>query len=100
MKTEQTPKRGYLTDDTGKPSNMRLMTTLSIAVAIGLSALIGLIVYQGQDTGSINFLFNLTLIWLVAAFAPKVVQKYIERMFKGEVPLPTPSASTQDTTEQ
>jgi len=73
--------QGYMTDHTGKPSNMRLMSTLSIVVAIGLTALVGLIIYQGQETQDLSFLFNLILVWIVAAFAPKAVQKYIEGLY-------------------
>lgn len=74
-------KKGYLTDHNGKPSSMRFMSFVSLFTGVGLTALVGLIVYQGQDPANINFLFNLILVWIVGAFAPKAVQKYIEGAF-------------------
>jgi len=74
-------KNGYLTDHQGKPSSMRLASLVSLFVGVALTGLIGLIVYQGQEPGNLSFLFNLVLVWIVGAFAPKAVQKYIEGAF-------------------
>ncbi len=93
------PKQGYLTDHNGKPSNMRLMATLSIVVAIGLTALVGLIIYQGQEAQDLSFLFNLILVWIVAAFAPKAVQKYIEGTFFQDKFLASPEEPPETKTE-
>ena len=62
----------YLTDNQGNPSSMRLMSMLALAVA-GLLAFIEVLGW-GAGTGKTE----LVLYFLVAAFAPKAVQKFAE----------------------
>jgi len=90
-------KQSYLTDHNGKPSSMRFMSFVSLFAGVGLTALIGLIVYQGQDPANIDFLFNLILVWIVGAFAPKAVQKYIEGAFFPSDPEKGPTGMMQGT---
>lgn len=84
---------GYLTDHNGKPSSMRLMSFVSLFSGVGLTVLIGVIVYQGQDPENISFLFNLILVWIVGAFAPKAIQKYVEGAFFRNSDMPSPGHS-------
>ncbi len=62
----------YLTDDQGNRSSMRLMSMLALLFAGGLAFIevCGL----GAGTGKTE----LVLYFLVAAFAPKAVQKFAE----------------------
>ena len=55
----------YMTDDRGNPSSMRLMSMLALVEAFGL--------------GSGESKTELVLYFLVAAFAPKAVQKFAEK---------------------
>ncbi len=70
------PVTGLLTDDHGKRSMMRLMSFISIlaAIAIGLITVLA-DQNQGNDGGLITGSF------LLAAFAPKALQKYIENSY-------------------
>ena len=62
----------YLTDDQGNPSSMRLMSMLALLVAGGLAFT------EAFGWGAGNGKTELVLYFLVAAFAPKAVQKFAE----------------------
>ena len=64
--------KSYLTDDGGNPSSMRLMSMLALVVA----ALLAFIEAFGWGSGESKT--ELVLYFLVAAFAPKAVQKFAE----------------------
>jgi len=69
---DQGIKKKYLTDDHGNPSSMRLMSMLALIVAAGLALI------QVFKLGSGDDKTELVLYFLVAAFAPKAVQKFAE----------------------
>ena len=64
--------KGWFTDDQGSPSSMRLMSMLALIVAAGLACI------QVFGWGSGDNKTELVLYFLVAAFAPKAVQKFAE----------------------
>ena len=67
---------GYLTDDSGQPSSMRLMSMLALIAAIAL----GFLTLLGHAPEAQNGLY-LTALFLIAAFAPKALQKFAEAKF-------------------
>lgn len=71
-------KSGFLEDDQGTPSSMRLMSIVALLASIAF----GLISIFYKNGTSENGLY-LTTIFLLAAFAPKALQKF------AEVKLPT-----------
>ena len=64
--------KSYMTDDQGNPSSMRLMSLLALIVAAFLA------VAEVFGWGSGESKTELVLYFLVAAFAPKAVQKFVE----------------------
>jgi hypothetical protein len=64
--------KSYMTDDQGNPSSMRLMSLLALIVAAFLA------VAEVFGWGSGESKAELVLYFLVAAFAPKAVQKFVE----------------------
>ena len=80
------PEHGYLTDDHGHPSSMRLMSMVALIAAIAFGA----ITLLNANVNDTNGLY-LTALFLVAAFAPKALQKFAEAQFP-QVP-PSPPAS-------
>lgn len=66
-------KPGFLEDDQGSPSSMRLMS----AVALLASIIFGLITVFHKTSNSENGLY-ITIMFLLAAFAPKALQKFAE----------------------
>ena len=64
--------KSYMTDDQGNPSSMRLMSLLALIVAAFL------VVAEVFGWGSGESKTELVLYFLVAAFAPKAVQKFVE----------------------
>ena len=62
----------YLDDDKGNPSSMRLMSMLALIVAAGLAFV------EVFEWGSAESKSELVLYFLVAAFAPKAIQKFAE----------------------
>ena len=62
----------YLEDDKGNPSSMRLMSMLALIIAAALAFV------QEFELGSAESKSELVLYFLVAAFAPKAVQKFAE----------------------
>ena len=71
-------KRGFLEDHQGNSSSMRLMsfTALLAAIAFGVITL-----YKFGGEMSWDGLY-LTTAFLIAAFAPKSLQKFAEAKFK------------------
>ncbi len=63
----------FLADDQGNLSSMRLMSMLALVVAAGLACV------EVLGWGSGESKTALVLYFLVAAFAPKAVQKFAER---------------------
>ena len=63
----------YFNDNEGNPSSMRLMSILALAVAAGLAFV------EVFEWGSAESKTELVLYFLVAAFAPKAVQKFAEK---------------------
>lgn len=71
MADEQPPQKGFFTDDEGSPSSMRLMSFVSLLLA-GALAGINALGWGSPDSEHV-------LYFLVAAFAPKTVQKFVEK---------------------
>jgi len=65
--------QSWLEDDQGNPSSMRLMSMLALVVA-AILAFIEIFYDGGADRHT-----ELVLYFLVAAFAPKAVQKFAEK---------------------
>ena len=63
----------WLSDNDGNPSSMRLMSLLALLVAAGLACV------EVFGWGSEAEKTELVLYFLVAAFAPKAVQKFAEK---------------------
>lgn len=70
-------KKGFFTDNAGNPSAMRLMSMM----AFWVSAVIAFVNAFNLD-GSSETSVDLALYFLIAAFTPKTVQKFVE--LKGE----------------
>ena len=64
--------QAFFNDPKGKPSSMRLMSFLALFIAAAL-ALIPMLSYGAQAGNPEHVLY-----FLVAAFAPKAVQKFAE----------------------
>ena len=62
----------FMTDDEGNPSSMRSMSLLALLVA----ALAGV---EVSGVGNPESQTELVLYFLVAAFAPKAVRKFVEK---------------------
>lgn len=67
------PGKKFMTDDQGNPSSMRLMSMLAFLVAAALAFV------EAFGLGSGEGKTELVLYFLVAAFAPKAVQKFAEK---------------------
>jgi len=67
------PETGYFTDDNGNVSSMRVRSFLALVVAAALAAV------EVFGWGSCESKTELVLYFLVAAFAPKAVQKFAEK---------------------
>ena len=63
----------FMTDDEGNPSSMRLMSLLALLVAAALAGV------EVSGVGNPESQTELVLYFLVAAFAPKAVQKFVEK---------------------
>ncbi|WXT99930.1 MAG: hypothetical protein Ctma_0636 [Catillopecten margaritatus gill symbiont] len=70
---QDTNKKGYLCDEEGQKSSMRLMSMMSLIVAVLFS---GIVVYKGDATDNVMIII---VFFLLAAFAPKAVQKFAEK---------------------
>ena len=73
VKSTQKNSKRFFSDDQGNPSSMRLMSGMALAVAAGLAAV------EVFGWGSNEGKTELILYFLVAAFAPKAVQKFAEK---------------------
>ena len=62
----------FMTDNEGNPSSMRLMSMVALFVAAALACV------EAFGWGSGGGRTELVLYFLVAAFAPKAVQKFAE----------------------
>ena len=62
----------YMRDESGKASSMRLMSVLALLVAAALAFI------EMFEWGSTESKSELVLYFLVAAFAPKAIQKFAE----------------------
>lgn len=72
----QSPKKiGYLEDDNGNNSSMRLMSLIAVIASI----VFGLITLTHKEAG-LNGVY-ITASFLIAAFAPKALQKFAETKF-------------------
>ena len=65
-------KVGYLTDDNGNPSSMRLMSVGCVLAAVLFG---GISMYLGKSDPGVD----LVLIFLGAGLAPKTFQKFAEQ---------------------
>lgn len=76
-KGQPTQKPGYLEDHQGNSSSMRLMSMIALfaSIAFGLIA----ILHSGASSNE-NGLY-ITIAFLLAAFAPKALQKFAEAKF-------------------
>ncbi|WP_419949161.1 hypothetical protein [Candidatus Palauibacter sp.] len=70
-------KTGFLEDHHGNPSSMRLMSITSLVASIIFGVLS--VLHPGAR-GETNGLY-ITMAFLVAAFAPKALQKFAEARF-------------------
>ncbi len=69
----------FLQDDKGNASSMRLMCIMSLLAAIGFGYLTMSVIGTDHQTG-----VQITTLFLIAAFAPKALQKYIENSNYGQ----------------
>ncbi len=67
----------YLEDHQGNPSSMRLMSVIALLASIAFGLIT--ILYETNTVNS-NGLF-ITSAFLIAAFAPKALQKFAESKF-------------------
>ena len=81
---------GYLTDHTGQPSSMRLMSIVALLAAITFGLIVLL---HPAAANNANGLY-LTTSFLLAAFAPKALQKFAEAKFPQPTPPKPPTAPT------
>ncbi|MDE0103139.1 MAG: hypothetical protein OXN89_12235 [Bryobacterales bacterium] len=72
-KNRPEPATRFITDDEGNVSSMRLMSLLALAVAAALAAV------EVFGWGSGESRTELVLYFLIAAFAPKAIQKFAEK---------------------
>lgn len=63
---------GFLTEDNGTKSSMRLMSMMSLAVAIIFG---GFIIYSKTPDPNAMYIFTL---FFLGAFCPKLIQKFVE----------------------
>lgn len=69
------PKKGYFTEDNGKPSSMRLMCFVALLASI----FFGYLTISGPGETADQTGLYLTIMFLIGAFAPKAVQKFAEQ---------------------
>lgn len=66
---------GFLKDQQGKPSSMRLMSLIALFASIGFGWIAITSNVQNQNG------VYITIAFLLAAFAPKALQKFIENYY-------------------
>ncbi len=76
----ETKKRGYLEDHEGNPSSMRLMSVTALIASIAFGLIVTL--HSGASNNE-NGLY-ITIAFLLAAFAPKALQKFAEAKFPAD----------------
>ena len=74
-KDEKPRKKTWLTDDEGNPSAIRFLSALAFLGAVGFAYVVAT-----SEKGTEQL--DLVLYFLVAAFAPKTVQKFAEKWTK------------------
>lgn len=83
--------RDFFTEDNGNLSTVRLMSFISLLMALAITASI-LTKFFGITSPELAAAFSSTitsiiyilLIWIVGAFAPKVIQKFAEAKISGK----------------
>jgi len=70
-------KPGYLDDDKGTPSSMRLMSMVALIASIAFGIIT---IFHTVNGKNLNGLY-ITFAFLLAAFAPKALQKFAEAKF-------------------
>jgi len=73
QKSDADEKRGFLEDDCGKQSSMRLMSIIALVASIAFGS-----ITMSSDKGSGKNDLYIVTVFLIAAFAPKAVQKFAE----------------------
>jgi len=76
-KPKVTDKIGFLEDDRGNPSSMRLMSVVALIASIAFGLITVMHPVASQNTNGLY----ITMAFLIAAFAPKAVQKFAEAKF-------------------
>jgi hypothetical protein len=76
-KSQINNKPGFLEDDRGSPSSMRLMSVIALIASIVFGLLTTLHPVANQGTNGLY----ITMAFLLAAFAPKALQKFAEAKF-------------------
>ena len=76
-KPKATDKIGFLEDDRGNPSSMRLMSVVALIASIAFGLITVMHPVASQNTNGLY----ITMAFLIAAFAPKAVQKFAEAKF-------------------
>ena len=76
-KPQITDKPRFLDDDQGNPSSMRLMSVIALIASIVFGLLTTLHPVASQGTNGLY----ITMAFLMAAFAPKALQKFAEAKF-------------------
>ena len=74
--TEITEEPGFLDDNQGNSSSMRLMSVVALIASIGFALITILASGVNVDNG-----LYITMAFLIAAFAPKALQKFAEAKF-------------------
>ncbi len=76
-KPQSAQKPGFLDNDQGHPSSMRIMSVIALiaSIAFGLITILHPVASKG-----LNGLY-ITIAFLLAAFAPKALQKFAEVKF-------------------
>lgn len=73
--TQEEPRKGFFKEESGTPSSMRLMSIIALVAAIVFGG-ITIYLYTG-DAANYNGI-SITIAFLLAAFAPKALQKFAE----------------------
>ena len=68
-------KTGFLDDHQGNPSSMRMMSLVALLASIGFGVIT--VLYSEENSQGLY----ITTAFLIAAFAPKALQKFAESRF-------------------
>lgn len=79
-KMSKTRKPGFLEDDKGNPSSMRLMSVIALIASTTFGMLTILHPIASKEANGLY----ITVAFLLAAFAPKALQKFAEVRFPAE----------------